>query len=193
MDSMIKSVLKQGIVKVVNFLAKIILLTLKPIPYSFLSDVIRYAIWKNRLLYLGKNTKIYPHVIIHSPEYVKIGSNVSIAEFVHMWGGGGIEIGNDVMIASHTVITSLTHDPEAPIYRRTLIKRSVKIGNNVWIGAEAIILPGVTISDGAIIGAGSIVTKDVPSNTTVAGVSAKPIRILNNKKESCFYPWGLKK
>lgn len=142
----------------------------------------RYWSWKYKLSSIGKNTQIYPYVIIHSPKNVKIGNNVSIAEFVHMWGGGGIEIGDNCMIASHTVITSYTHDSNAKIYRETLIKKSVKIGNNVWIGAGAIILPGVTIGDGAIIGAGSVVTKDVPPYTIVAGVPAHQIRILDKGK-----------
>jgi acetyltransferase-like isoleucine patch superfamily enzyme len=83
------------------------------------------------------------------------------------------------MIASHTIITSLTHDYNVKIYRETLIKKKVKICNNVWIGAGAIILPGITINEGAVIGAGSVVTKDVPANTIVAGV---PARILKEKK-----------
>lgn len=95
-------------------------------------------------------------------------------------------IGDNVLIASHTIITSLTHDPNAEIYRETLIKKKVKIGNNVWIGAGAIILPGVTIGDGAIIGAGSVVTKDIPPNTIVAWVPAKFIRVLNRKSKDCI-------
>lgn len=101
---------------------------------------------------------------------------------------GGIEIGNNVLIASHTVITSLTHDINADFYKNTLIKRKVTIGNNVWIGSGAIILPGVRISDGAVIGAGSVVTKDVPHNTIVAGVPAKPIkqlRIIEVSQNEC--------
>lgn len=143
---------------------------------------INCLILKEKLAYIGRDVHIYPYVIIHSPEKVKIGNSVSIAEFVHMWGGGGIEIGDNVMIASHTIITSLTHDTNALIYRETLIKKKVTIGNNVWIGAGSIILPGVTIGDGAIIGAGSVVTKDVPPYTIVAGVPARPIRTLKRGK-----------
>lgn len=82
------------------------------------------------------------------------------------------------MIGSHTVITSLTHDPDAEIPNQTLIRKKVKIGNNVWIGTGAIILPGVTIGDGTVIGAGSVVTTDVPPKTIVVGV---PARILRRK------------
>lgn len=149
-----------------------------------LSDKIWYEIWKRRLNHLGKNTKIYPYVVIHNPECVKIGDNVSIAEFVHIWGGGGVERGDNTLIAARTIITSLTHDTNSSVYRESLIKKPVKIGNNVWIGSGAIILEGVTIGDGAIIGAGSVVTKDVAPYTIVAGVPASPIRMLKKEEKS---------
>jgi acetyltransferase-like isoleucine patch superfamily enzyme len=138
--------------------------------------IIRQAIWKTKLGYLGKNTNIYPYVLIHDPEAVRIGSNVDIAEFVHIWGGGGVEIGDFSIIASHVVITSLTHDANSPIYRDTIIKKSVKIGKGVWIGAGAIILPGISIGDKAVIGAGSVVTHNVDTNTIVVGVPARTLR-----------------
>lgn len=177
MNSILK-IFRELVVKSVFIFITIILPVYQPLGriFAFLNDTIRYAKWKKRLKALGKNTKIYPYVIIHNPECVEIGSNVAIAEFVHIWGGGGVKIGEDVMIASHTVITSLTHEPDTSLlYRETLVKKEVKIG------AGAIIMPGVTIGDGAIIGAGAVVTKNVPPNTIVAGVPAKPIRELDNK------------
>ena len=179
----IKKLFRQIFTKVVLILIKIVFISLRPFRrfFIFMQDAIRYAVWESKLAFLGENSKIYPNVVIHNPENVRIGNRVSIAEFCHFWGGGGIEIGDDVMIASHTIITSLTHDYNAEIYRGTLIRKKVKICNNVWIGAGAIILPGVTIHDGAVIGAGSVVTKDVPSHTVVAGVPAKPIRILKSE------------
>lgn len=121
---------------------------------------------------------IYPHVIIHGPEQVAIGARCAIAEFVHIWGGGGITIGNDVMVASHAVITSLTHDTCAKVYRESLIARPVLIEDNVWIGAGSVILPGVRIGTGSVIGAGSVVTQDVPARTIVAGVPARALRLV---------------
>jgi maltose O-acetyltransferase len=115
-------------------------------------------------------------VVIHTPERVSIGARCAIAEFVHMWGGGGITIGNDVMIASHAVITSLTHDTRAAVYRESLIRKPVVIEDNVWIGAGAVILPGVSIGSGSVVGAGSVVTRDVPAGTVVVGVPARAIR-----------------
>jgi len=90
MNKRIKKVLKHIFTKVVLILIKIVFILLKPFHcfLVFIEDAIRYAIWKNRSASLEENTKIYPYVIIHSAENVKIGSNVSIAEFVHIWGAG---------------------------------------------------------------------------------------------------------
>lgn len=73
-------------------------------------------------------------------------------------GGGGIKVGNDVLIASHAVITSLTHDRTAGCFRETLLRTPVIICDNVWFGAGAIILPGGTLGSGSIVAAGAVVT-----------------------------------
>lgn len=88
-----------------------------------------------------------------------------------MWGGGGISTGNDVLIASDGVITSLTHDTNAACFRETTLRAPVVIGDNVWAGA--FILPGVTVGAGSIVAAGAVVTRDVPANAVVAGVPAR--------------------
>jgi acetyltransferase-like isoleucine patch superfamily enzyme len=94
-----------------------------------------------------------------------------------MWGGGGIDIGSDVMIGSHCAITSQTHDTR-PDARRANIHRKVMIARNVWIGSGSIILPGISIGENSVIAAGSVVTKDVPDNVLVAGVPAKVLKSL---------------
>lgn len=81
-----------------------------------------------------------------------------------------------MLIASHVVITSLTHDTQAACYRETLVCGPVKIGDNVWIGSGAIILPGVNLGMGCIVGAGAVVTRDVPPHTLVAGIPAKIVK-----------------
>jgi maltose O-acetyltransferase len=91
-----------------------------------------------------------------------------------MWGGGGIQIGKNALIAAHTVITSVTHDKQAMLYKDSVMIDHVTIGNNVWIGSGAVILPGVSIGDNAIIGAGAVVTKSVPGSAIYVGVPARP-------------------
>ena len=128
----------------------------------------------------GENTFIQFPVRIEGANYIEIGNNVSINAFVHMWGHGKITIGDDCLIASHVSINSVTHDATAKLYRNSIIEKEVFIGNDVWIGSHAIILPGLTIGNNAIIGAGALVNKDVPAGAVVAGVPAKVIRYIND-------------
>lgn len=119
---------------------------------------------------------------IYSPRSVSIGRNVSINDFVHIWGAGGVTIGDNTLVAAHTIITSQTHDVEAlgrgALYRQTHLAKEVRIGKNVWIGSGAVILPGITIGDDSVVAAGAVVTKNVPSKTLVVGVPAKAVRQL---------------
>lgn len=85
-----------------------------------------------------------------------------------------IKVGNDVAIASDVIIRGC--DDHKIISCPHEMTKPVLIGNHVWIGQRAMILKGVTIGDGAIVAAGSIVTKDIPANTLVAGIPAKIIK-----------------
>lgn len=137
----------------------------------------RYNRWWCALGGLGQETLFAPGVVIRSPHKVFIGSHCSLAERVHIFGGGKVYIGDNTLIAAHTIITSDTHDPNAELYRLSLVRATVHIGANVWLGSACIILPGVRIGDGVIIGAGSVVTKDVPANAVALGVPAKVVRV----------------
>ena len=110
---------------------------------------------------------------VEHPEKVSIGKEVSIAAFVHIWGGGGVTIGDRVLIASHVAIASEGHDHGVKGMRSSQRRAPVHIGADVWLGSHAVILPGITIGDGAVVGAGAVVTKDVPPMTIVAGVPAR--------------------
>jgi acetyltransferase-like isoleucine patch superfamily enzyme len=136
---------------------------------------IRWNRWHSLLADLGGDSVIYPSVVIHSPGTVRVGRNVAIAEFVHMWGGGGISIGDNVMIASGLTLTSQTHGPGLTA-RRSNIEAPIVICDNVWIGAGAIVLPGVRIGEGSVIAAGAVVTRDVPPLVIVGGVPAVKLR-----------------
>ncbi len=90
---------------------------------------------------------------------------------------GPVKIGDFCMIGPNTLITTVGH-PLNPQARRKKLAQAqpVIIGNDVWIGGNCTILPGVKIGDGAVVAAGAVVTQDVPSNTVVAGVPARPIK-----------------
>lgn len=120
---------------------------------------------------------------------VKFGDKCQINDYVHIVGMEKIEIGNQVLMASHVFISDNSHgsykgdlkdsDPMSPPIEREYITAPVKIGNNVWIGEGAFIMPGVSIGDGCVIGAHSIVNKSIPDYTIAAGAPACVIKKYN--------------
>ena len=113
-------------------------------------------------------------VTVYAPEHLELGDQVDIGEFTHIRANGGVRIGNRVLIASHVVITSRAHPKTLPRYG-VVEDAPVVIEDDVWIGAGAIVLPGVTVGYGAIIGSGAVVTYSVEPRTIVAGSPAKQI------------------
>lgn len=120
----------------------------------------------------GKRIYIHDPLFVSGADHIELGEDVSIGPFTSMWGGGGIKIGNRVMIGAHTELTSWSHDYriEKMFYTRTAAP--IVIDDDVWIGAHVVILPGIHIGKGAVVGAGSIVTRDVAAFTIVKGVPA---------------------
>lgn len=122
------------------------------------------------------------------PFYTDCGKNLIIGKNVFINSGckvqdqGGIEIGDGTLIGHNVVLATLNH-ALAPERRGDLIPRPIRIGKNVWIGSNAVILPGVTIGDGAVIAAGAAVTKDVPENSVAGGVPARILRTLQTQTQ----------
>jgi maltose O-acetyltransferase len=113
-------------------------------------------------------------VTIYAPEHLEMGDQVDIGEFTHIRANGGVRIGNRVLIAAHVVITSRGHPAAVPHYG-IVEDAPIVIEDDVWIGAGAVVLPGVSVGQGAIVGAGAVVTKSVEPRTIVGGVPAKQI------------------
>lgn len=120
------------------------------------------------------------------PFYTDCGKNITVGKNVFINSGcrfqdqGGISIGDGTLIGHNVVLATLNHGI-SPDERHDLFPAPIHIGKNVWIGANATVLPGVTIGDNAVIAAAAVVTKDVPANVVVAGVPAKVIRKTEKK------------
>ncbi len=122
----------------------------------------------------GEGTYLFPPFYTDFGMNTTIGKDVFINSCCQFQDQGGITIGDGTLIGPKTVIATLNHGKK-PEERTSLFPAPVKIGKNVWIGASVVILPGVTIGDNAIIGAGAVVVHDVPKDAIVAGVPAKVI------------------
>jgi len=130
---------------------------------------------------VGKNPNVLPGFICDNGRNIHVGDNFLANYHVTILDCREVYIGDHVMIGPNTLIATVNH----PLYpsgrRRHLgIAKPVRIGNDVWIGGNAVILPGVTIGNNCVVAAGAVVTKDVPDNSLVAGVPAKVIRQLDN-------------
>ena len=130
----------------------------------------------------GKDVVIQPGVFFFSGKNISIGDRSSIGEKAYL--SGPIYLGNDVMMGREVVMMTRNH-----CFSRTDIPmdqqgyqtvKAIRIGNDVWIGARVMILPGITVGDGAILAAGSVVTKDVREFAIVGG---NPAKIIKMRKE----------
>ena len=122
---------------------------------------------------IGQGASIHMRVRIYDPKHITIGEDSIIGEKVILDGRAELTIGNHVDIATGAMIFNSQHDIHSPDFRPIELKNGIE--DYVFIGPNAIILPGVTIGRGAVIGAGAVVTKDVPPMSIVGGVPAKEI------------------
>lgn len=126
---------------------------------------------------LDKTTIINPPIFLLQGSKVKLGKGIVLMNGFQCMSSGGLTIEDNTLISLNCTIATNNHD----FYDRQVITcKPVHIKKNVWIGVNVTILPGVTIGENAIIGASSVVTKDVPPNTVVAGNPAKIIREINS-------------
>jgi acetyltransferase-like isoleucine patch superfamily enzyme len=132
---------------------------------------VRFGRWT----WIGHDTKIRCHEgEVRIGDKTVLGQECTISAYQH------VSIGEQCVVADRVMLIDFDHnvaEVERPIRVQGIYKRDVRVGNNVWIGFAAQILRGVTVGDNAIVGAGAVVTKDVPANAVVAGVPARVIRM----------------
>ena len=124
---------------------------------------------------LDDSVRMFPPFYTAFGKTTRVGKDVFINFGCTFLDQGGITLEDGVFIGPGTKILTEAH-PEHPEFRHTLQTEPVIVRRMAWIGAGAIILPGVTVGENAIVAAGAVVTKDVPDNTVVAGVPAKILR-----------------
>ena len=134
----------------------------------------------NSRVHIGNNTDIHDYcMILPYGGSIEIGDYCSINPQTILYGHGGLKIGNNVLIAAQTLVIPANHvftSKNEPIRLQGVTTQGIVIEDDVWIGAGCKILDGVTIGKGSVIGAGSVVTKDVEPFSVVVGIPGKVIK-----------------
>lgn len=133
-----------------------------------------------RQLRRGEGCAISPTTSFNHAERIVLGRHVRIGANCSIWAGpskGEIELADHVMLGPDVMITAASYlfNEGSPVTEQPMEEKSIHIGKDAWLGAKAMVLPGVTIGDGAIVAAAAVVTKDVPANAIVAGIPAKVV------------------
>jgi galactoside O-acetyltransferase len=142
--------------------------------------LIRFLAYRPFIRGCGK-INILEYVHITEPWKLHCGKNVRFGRYSQFNSSGGFTIGNNVMMGPFVFVETANHRfdrLDAPVREQGLEYAQVTINDDVWIGANSTILPGVTIGKGAVIAAGAVVTKDVPADAVVGGV---PARVIKNR------------
>lgn len=139
------------------------------------------TIWADgKKILIGDNCRIEPYAYLRLwGGNIVLGNHVSINPFTVVYGHGGVTIGDCTRIATHCVIIPANHlyaDRDTPIYQQGERCQGISIGRDVWIGARSVILDGVTVGDGCVIGAGSVVTRATEPFGVYVGCPARLIK-----------------
>lgn len=146
--------------------------------YMTLSELLGF-IFVQKILGFNRHVPIPvdPSCRIAPWENIEMGEKVYLNVGNYLQAPNGIRLGANIWIGPHVCIISANHDPND--FKKYVKAPPIEIGNNVWIGANAVILPGVKIGSNVVIGAGSIVTEDIPDNSIAIG---NPCRVINEKQ-----------
>ena len=141
---------------------------------------------------IGPNTLVMHGAVLHVYNFrqlphagIRIGRDSLIGEYTVIRGQGGVTIGDRVYTSPMTQIIAVNHvfdDPDRPFVDQGITAQGITIEDDVWLGASAVITDGVRVGKGAVVAAGSVVTKDVPPHTVVAGVPARVVRQIDGSQ-----------
>lgn len=133
---------------------------------------------------VGAGASVKEYAVLNANEgHVELGPRAWLGPHCLVYGNGGVSIGADVLIAAHTTISTVSHVTErtdVPINAQGIHCAPIVIEDDVWIGLNVSVLQGVTIGTGAIVGAGAVVTRDVPPGAIAMGV---PARVVGHRHE----------
>lgn len=148
-----------------------------------LKRLARFLIGPKKIVFgsLGENTRISANCVFGNPQNIHIGKNVQIGEQTCIYAQGGCTIKDGAIIADRVDIRTANHHYDGPDLKalpfdEVVYRQPVVIEENCWIASRVILLPGVTIGEGAVVAAGAVVTKDVPPMAVVGGNPAKVIK-----------------
>ena len=140
----------------------------------------RLKLLKNKFKSFGEGSGISWGCKFIDIESISVGKNTVLPNSTVFDGRGGLEIGDNCMIGFQSIIVTSTHVSELtdiPMHEQGMYKKPIKIGDDVWMGTRVVVLPGATIGSHSIVGAGAVVTKDVPKWAVVGGVPARLIKM----------------
>ncbi len=137
---------------------------------------IRTILYRNLFKKFGHDSFILGRITVYSPENISIGTWSKINEGALLNARAEIKIGNHVHISPYAILNTGGLDLSVHYSKRNHVSKPIKIEDGVWIGSNAIINPGVTLGQGSVVGAGAVVTSDVPEYTVVAGVPARELK-----------------
>ena len=163
---------------------RLLLAALDPRAWAHAARIVNYYNYSHvvprRKIGMGPGCAISPNVNFSNPGNISIGARVSIGARCTIWGGprrGRVVIADDVLFGPEVLVTAANYrfNDGHPVTRQAMDEADVHIGRDAWLGARVMVMPGVTIGDGAVVGAGAVVTRDLPPMSIAAGVPAKVV------------------
>lgn len=154
----------------------------------FPSHRIRGYFYRRAGLVMDTTSSIHWRAEFYAPENIRIGRYCTIGDSAFLDGRSGLMIGDSVNLGSHVTIYTRQHDVDAADFAE--VGAPVAIGDRAWVSSHSIVLPGVTIGEGAVVAAGSVVTKDVAPYTLVGG---NPARYIRDRSRELTYKLGYAK